>query len=162
MNAAFAIVGNAFFQNGTQGSLAGALVVSAPSSGTNRLEFNSFSKNASTDGVASAIQCTVAGTFTARNNIMSDNGTLSNMNQVGGTCLHAYSIARPGTVPSGTGNSGSDPMFNNTTTGDLHLQPGSAALGAADPASMLSGLAEFDIDGQKRTSPADIGADEVP
>ena len=162
MNTAFVVVGNAFFQNGTNGSLVGALAVSAPSNAANRLEFNSFSKNASTDGVASAIQCTVTGAFTARNNIMSDNGTLSNMNQVGGTCMHAYSIARPGTVPSGSGNSGADPLFKNTTTGDLHLMPGSPALGAADPMSTLTGVAEFDIDGEKRTSPSDIGADEVP
>jgi hypothetical protein len=55
-----------------------------------------------------------------------------------------------------------DPMFVNTTTGDLHLRAGSPALGAADPTSNLSGPAERDLDGDVRRAPADIGADEVP
>ena len=93
---------------------------------------------------------------------MSENGTLANMAQVGGTCTHAYSIVRPGMVPIGTGNSGMDPLFQNTTTGDLHLKPGSPALRAADPSANLTGLAARDIDDDVRTSPADIGADEVP
>jgi hypothetical protein len=92
---------------------------------------------------------------------MSENGTLTNLEQVGGTCMHAYSIARPGTVPSGTGNSSMDPLFQNTTMGDLHVKAGSPALGAADPASNLTGPAERDIDGDVRSNPADIGADEA-
>ena len=32
------------------------------------------------------------------------NATVTNMGQVGGSCLHAFSIARPGTVPPGTAN----------------------------------------------------------
>jgi hypothetical protein len=35
-------------------------------------------------------------------------------------------------------------------------------LGAADPSSNLTGLAERDIDGDARAAPADIGADEAP
>jgi hypothetical protein len=65
-------------------------------------------------------------------------------------------------VPPGTGNSAADPGFANTTTGDLHISATSPARGAADPASNLTGPAERDIDGQLRTSPADLGADEVP
>jgi hypothetical protein len=112
-------------------------------------------------GLGAAIHC-VAGTFTARNNIMSENGSLANMEQVGGACAHAFSIARPGTLPSGAGNSAADPRFANTTTGDLHLQAGSPALDAADPASDLTGVAAKDIDGETRTAPADLGADQVP
>jgi len=100
--------------------------------------------------------------FTARNNILSGNGTLNNLEQVGGTCAHAYSIIRPGTVPPGMGNSSMDPLFENTLTGDLHLEAGSPALGAADPGSDLGGLAGRDLDGDPRTAPADLGADEVP
>jgi hypothetical protein len=162
MNGTFVIVGNVFYLNGTGGALLGGVVISAPANAPNRLEFNSFNQNATANGVAPAIQCTVAGMFTARNNIMSDNGTLTNMNQTGGNCVHAYSIARPGTVPPGTGNSNMDPLFVNMTTGDLHLRAGSPALGAADPNTVLTGLAERDIDGDVRTAPADIGADEVP
>jgi hypothetical protein len=162
MNGTFVIVGNVFFQNGALSALVGGLVISAPASSENRLEFNSFNQNATANGVASAIQCTVAGAFTARNNIMSENGTLTNLEQVGGTCSHVYSIAQPGMLPVGPGNSSADPLFVNTTTGDLHLKPGSPALGAADPASNLMGVAERDLDGDPRTAPADLGADEVP
>lgn len=93
---------------------------------------------------------------------MSGNATATNMEQVGGTCMHTYSIVRPGMVPPGPGNSSMDPLFVNTTTGDLHLGPGSPALRAADPSSDLGGLAARDIDGDIRTAPAEIGADEVP
>jgi hypothetical protein len=127
----------------------------------NRLEFNSFSKNQTQDGAGSAIQC-AAGAFTARNNIMSGNGTQTNLEQVGSSCAHIYSIVRPGVLPAGTGNKADDPLFKNTTTGDLHILPGSPAAGAADPGSDLTGVAAHDIDGDVRMNPADIGADETP
>ena len=161
MNGTFGIVGNVFFANGTQTGTLGGISISTTQNVPNRLEFNSFNSNQTQLGIGSAIHC-IAGSFTARNNIMSGNGTLTNMEQVGGTCAHTYSIVRPGMLPSGVGNSSADPLFVNTTTGDLHLSPGSPALGAADPNSDLTGPAERDIDGGVRTSPADIGADEVP
>jgi hypothetical protein len=161
MNGTFVIVGNMFFDNGDNATLVGGVAVGTSQNATNRLEFNSLHANQAQLGVGAAIHC-IAGTFTARNNVMSDNGTLMNMEQVGGTCAHAYSIVRPGTLPPGNGNSNMDPLFVNTTTGDLHVKPGSPALGAADPSSDLTGPAERDIDGDVRTRPADIGADEVP
>jgi flagellar hook assembly protein FlgD len=160
-NGTFAIVGNVFFNNGNDTLNVGGIAINTSQSPINRLEFNSFSRNKTQDGLGAAIQC-VAGTFTARNNIMSENGTLTNLEQVGGTCAHAYSIVRPGTMPPGTGNSNADPLFVNTTTGDLHVGAGSPALGAADPNSDLAGIAERDLDGDVRMQPADIGADEVP
>jgi hypothetical protein len=158
---AFEIVGNVFFKNGRDGAHFGAIAISTTQGGANRLEFNSFNSNKAVNGIGAAIQCG-AGPFTARNNIMSENGTLTSPAQVGGTCMHAYSIVRPGPVPPGPGNSAMDPLFKNTTTGDLHLMPGSPAIRAADPSSVLAGIAERDIDGDKRTAPATIGADEVP
>lgn len=162
MNGTFVIVGNVFYQNGTLGSLVGGAAISAPSSSANRLEFNSFNQNASSDLVAPGIQCNAVGGLTARNNIISGNLSPTNMDQVGGNCMHTYSIVRPGALPPGAGNSSMDPLFVNSTTGDLHLRVGSPALGAADPNSDLTGLAERDLDGDARRSPADIGADEVP
>jgi hypothetical protein len=161
MNSTFVIVGNVFFQNGSLGGLTGGVAITAPASSTNRLEFNSFNQNATADAVAPGIQCTVAGGFTARNNIVSGNLSPTNMDQIGGNCSHVYSIVRPGVLPPGTGNSNPDPMFTNMTTGDLHLRAGSPASGAADPGSNLAGLASRDIDGDARTAPADIGADEI-
>jgi hypothetical protein len=82
----------------------------------------------------------------------------SGATQIGGTCTHAYSIARPGALPTGTGNGISDPLFVDPTKGDLHLQSNSPARRAADPASDLTGLASHDIDENVRVAPADIGA----
>jgi len=157
----FAIVNNFIFANGSSSSPIGGISILASQNAANRLDFNSFNKNATQDGVGAAIQC-IAGTFTARNNIMSGNGTLTDMNQTGGTCTHAYSIATPGTLPTGTGNFALDPQFVNTTTGDLHIPAGSPAIDAADPAAVLTGLEAVDIDGDARPQGvhADIGADE--
>jgi hypothetical protein len=157
----FVIVGNVFFGNGNNIGYVGAVSITAVASSVNRLEFNSFAGNRAEDGRGTAIHC-LAGTFTARNNIMRDNVTPTNFEQVGGSCAHAYSIVRPGAIPPGPSNSSRDPMFRNAAAGDLHLRAGSPALGAGDPAADLTGAAEFDIDGDRRTGPADIGADEVP
>jgi hypothetical protein len=92
---------------------------------------------------------------------MSGNGTQTNLEQTGGSCTHAYSIAIPGTLPPGGTNLASDPLFKDPSTGDLHIQAGSPAIRAADPASDLTGLAAYDIDGDLRVSPADLGADQI-
>ncbi|MCW5802544.1 MAG: right-handed parallel beta-helix repeat-containing protein [Deltaproteobacteria bacterium] len=160
--ATFVVVGNVFFANGTQLGLVGGVSIGTALNPVNRLEFNSFNKNQVQDSIGNAIHCVAGAGFTARNNAMSGNGTATNMQQTSGSCAHTFSIARPGTLPPGTGNSANDPMFADTTTGDLHIAAGSPARKAADPASDLTGIASHDIDGDARTSPADIGADQVP
>lgn len=161
MTGTFAIVGNVFFNNGNDTTLIGGVNIGTAQNVANRLEFNSFARNKAQDTIGCAIHC-LAGTFTARNNVMAGNATASNMAQVGGTCTHTYSIARPGTVPSGTGNSGADPLFVDTVTGNLHIMLTSPARGMADPSSDLTGIAARDLDGDARTNPADMGADEAP
>lgn len=161
-NGTFVIVGNVFYLNGSINSTTGGLTIATSGNGVNRLEFNSFNKNATIDGVAPALQCVAGGGFVARNNIMFDNGTPSNMNQVDGTCMHVYSIMHPGTLLPGIGNSSIDPLFVNSAIGDLHLRANSPARRNADPNSDLSGLAARDIDGDLRVAPADVGADEIP
>jgi hypothetical protein len=160
------IVNNFFFANGSGTSSGGGLIVDTVTPANppvpSRLEFNSFSRNLAKDGVGSAIQCGAGVTLAARNDILSGNGTSTNLEQVGGPCTHMYSIVQPGALPSGAGNLATDPAFRDVAAGDLHLQPGSPALGAADPSSDLAGLAGRDIDGDARTIPADIGADEAP
>jgi hypothetical protein len=154
----FVIVGNVFFDNGWLMSTVGGISITTTASSESRLDFNSFALNTSQDGVGPAIQC-IAAAFTAKNNIMSDNRTSSLVaNQFGGACMHAYTIARPGTLPPGIGNGISDPLFVAPARGDLHLQANSPARRAADPASDLNGIASHDIDGNARVAPADIGA----
>jgi len=99
----------------------------------------------------------VAGTFNAKNNIMSDNRTpTAQADQFAGTCTHTFSMMRPGAVP--TGNSGSDPLFADPSKGNLRLSSTSPARRAADPSSDLTGIAARDMDGTARTAPADLGA----
>lgn len=158
----FVIVGNTFFNNGRSDQHTGGVLLNTSTNATNRLDFNSFAQNQTMNGVAPAIQCTVAG-FTARNNIMSGNtesGILA-PDQFGGSCTHAYSIAAPGSLPAGSGNSTADPQFVAPATGNLHLATTSPARRAADPASDLNGVAARDIDGDLRVAPADMGADQV-
>jgi hypothetical protein len=154
----FVIVANKFFNNGSYTSVIGGISIGTTTNAIDRLEFNSFALNMSEDGVAPGIQC-IAGVFSAKDNIMSDNRTPTlSANQFGGTCIHAYSIARPGTLPPGPGNGTSDPLFVDPGKGDLHLLANSPARRAADPASDLTGLASHDIDENVRVAPADIGA----
>lgn len=154
----FEIINNFFFANGGINATVGGLSIATVQNAANRLEFNSFYGNLAQSGTGPGIQC-MAGTFTARNNIMSSNG---NANQYGGSCLHTHSISTPGDPPAGTGNSAADPMFLNTSTGNLHISTTSPARGMAAVATELSGPAAIDIDGEPRSTPADIGADEVP
>lgn len=158
-NASFAIVGNVVFRNGGTSSGVGGIAINNSSAMPGRLEFNSFSQNSAPSGAAPGVQCSAPG-FTARNNILSNNG-ISTSNQVSGTCAHTYSIMRPGMLPTGTGNLAVDPMFVDPTLGNLHLKPGSPAQRAADPSSDLTGSAARDLDGEARIAPADIGADQL-
>lgn len=155
-NGVFVIVGNKFYGNGSINSTTGGITILTAANPTNRLDFNTFALNTTQAGTGPGIDCR-AGAFVARNNILSNNLTsLPQPDQFSGTCMHAFSILNPGTVPSG--NSGSDPLFVDAAKGDLHLQTTSPARGTADPNSDLTGIAAHDIDGTARTAPATIGA----
>jgi hypothetical protein len=155
--AKFTIVSNKFIGNGSAISSTGAVNIGANFASTNLLEFNTFYKNLSIDKKGSAIQCDPA-TFTARANIMFGNGTATNLEQTSGTCTHIYSIANPGTVPTGTGNQGSDPLFMDAAGGNFHLQAGSPAIGAANALAPLTGLSARDFDDHPRANPVNLGA----
>jgi hypothetical protein len=159
--AKFAIVSNKFVSNGAgdpMGSTLGAVHIAATFASTNLLEFNTFYKNLSTDGVGAAISC-IPSTFTARANIMLNNGTTNSPDPTTGTCTHSYSIMRPGMVPiTGTGNQGSDPMFVDAPGGNFHLQTGSPAIGAANALAPLTGLSARDFDDRPRMNPVNLGA----
>jgi hypothetical protein len=159
MSGVFVIVGNLFYGNGATGSFVGGISLGATVNAADRLDFNTFALNTARDGFGSGIHCLVD-TFTARDNIVSDNLNPTATAQVSGTCLHTHSLVHPGLPPAGTTNLGEDPKFVNEGAGDLHLQATSPARGKADPAADLSGIASRDIDGAARLAPADLGAYE--
>jgi hypothetical protein len=161
--AAFEVIGNVFVENGTPTAGSGALRANLSQATVGRLELNTFHANVTASGGA-AIDCD-GGTFTARSNIVSGSTMGAPERQTAGSCGHAHSIffALPaGELPAGPGNVLADPLFANPAAGDLHLRAGSPALDAADPAIDLTGGAAVDLDGDRRTHPADIGADEAP
>jgi Right handed beta helix region len=158
--ALFAIVSNLFVSNGIadpMGSLTGAVGIEASFASTNLLEFNTFYKNLTTDGVGAAIWCDPTA-FAARANILFNNGTATNLDQTSGTCAHVYSLATPGRVPTGTGNQAGDPRFVDAHGGNFHLQAGSPAIGAASALAPLTGLSARDFDDHPRVSPVNLGA----
>jgi hypothetical protein len=116
---------------------------------TNRMEFNTLVGNQAKDTAGSSITCFPVPPpgppadppkFNAPNNIM-----WSNLRETGGDCTYNPSVTM-------------DPMLDST----FHLQPGSPAIGKADPNSLIDDLSRQDFDGHPRMNPADIGADEVP
>ncbi len=156
----FQIVGNVFFNNGQNNKATGGINLN-PNTGSdlNRLDFNSFSHNTAGTGLGQAIQCFVP--LTASNNIVWDNRTPAPLPLVSGTCTFAYSDIA--SIPAQTGtNMTMPPMFKDETNGDLHLTSQSPVRRMADPAANLKGLAAYDIDGDPRVSPADLGADQTP
>lgn len=157
----FSIINNFFYNNGADNRNVGGIGISATDQPDNRLEFNSFYKNKASTGIGTGIQC--IGTFNARNNLLYDNDTATNTSQVGGNCTHSYSLISP--VPSppvGAGVFDADPQFASTTSADLSVLGTSPAIGKADPGTALENESAFDIDGEKRVAPADVGADELP
>lgn len=159
-NVKFMIVANVFVDNGSTGSAVGALDISAYESMVNRLDFNTFYQNRTQSGLGSTINCE-AGDFTARYNIVVGTDTVTNPEQLGGSCEHVYSIVQPGTLPDGAGNKAIDPLFKNPALRDVHLDAKSPAIRAA-PDADLSGLAARDFENNLRTSPATLGAYQAP
>jgi hypothetical protein len=68
-----------------------------------------------------------------------------------------FNVSGPGAMPA-TGYTITDPLLAKDITGTYHLQAGSPAINAIT--DTFSAVAA-DMDGQLRTSPLDIGADEV-
>ncbi|HEU0036311.1 MAG TPA: right-handed parallel beta-helix repeat-containing protein [Kofleriaceae bacterium] len=163
-NGTFVIVGNFVHLNGTSVGINGGINILASQSATNRLDHNSINRNQAMAGIAGGIQCTVTG-FVARDNIVYNNiGAGSNV-EVLGTCAHAFSDIGPtavGAAQDGGNNKNVDPAFVDDVTGNLHVGNSSPVLGGGDPGIDLTGPAATDLDGDARTSPPDIGADEVP
>lgn len=156
--ASFAIVNSWIVDNGgPTGSTGGVRLSMIPVEGARTLEFTTIAGNDTDNLVAAGIGCdaTVAGPpVVFRNNVVW--GNQSNV-AVTGACGFAYSLVEDG-VP-GEFILTADPQFVDSAGGDYHLQAGSPAVDAADPAATLA----IDIDGDARPQGErrDLGADEV-
>lgn len=156
----FDITNNFIVGNGGTMASFGGVRFDQTNTGTRRFEFNTVTENVGMAGFAIGVVCTLVGQpVTFSNNIVYDNQVGGGRTQVGGAnCAWTYSDIGPDTV-AGTGNINAPPMFVDLMRSDFHLQPGSPARDAADPAAQLA----IDIDGDPRPQGArrDMGADEL-
>jgi hypothetical protein len=125
------------------------------------LAFNTIAANVGNATINSGVNCgTVVAPITFSNNIIFGNVVSGGGRQLGGSvnCLATYSDIGPDAI-SGAGNINVDPLFVNLLLGNFHLQSGSPAKDAADPAASLA----VDIDGDTRPQGTgrDMGADEI-
>jgi hypothetical protein len=126
----------------------------------NRFEFNTITANNAAANIDSGIVCnSIVVPLSFSDNIIYGNFTSGAAQQFGGTnCSATYSDIGPMAF-TGTGNINQDPEFTNPASGDYHIQPGSPAENAADPAATLS--VDFDGDTRPQGGRSDMGADEV-
>jgi hypothetical protein len=166
--AAFHIVSNFILRNGQAGKAgsSGVLIsvdmqsVGAP---LNQIDFNSISKNLTVD-MGQGIQCIAGTPLDVNNNIIWDNGVspATAMQVSGNGCNYRFSDVGPVDIGSANSNLSFSPMFQDESSGNLHLTKDSMLRGKSDPGLAPSGLTARDIDGDVRptTMPSDIGADQ--
>ena len=125
----------------------------------------------SDEGSITLTNCTVSGntaSYSGSGGIVSGGGTITLTNDIiygdtGGeiyndqSALPIISFSDIKGGYAGTGNIDADPKFVNAATGDLHLQPGSACLGAGT----ATGAPAADKDGNPRPNPPSMGAYEL-
>lgn len=161
----FQIVGNVIYHNGQTDKNAGAISVAVnpktPGAPPNQLDFNTIVANTSITTAVQGVNCAMGTTMKASNNIIWDNGVAGAGVQANtdGQCGWEYSDVGPAPLVAGSSsNMSMPPKFASEATGDLRLTASSPVRGMADPSADLAGLAAQDIDGQIRTSRADMGA----
>jgi len=164
----FVIIGNVFLNNGTfnmadgSGSATGGIAISTTVNASNRLAFNTVAGNLiQVSSKSGGIHCDAGANIVGYYNIVWNNHPTATGDQVTGICKHTYSDVGP-TVLASSNDAGHtlnlNPQLVNEQS-DPHLKATSPARGYANDAD-LSGLAAKDIDGDARTTPADLGADQ--
>jgi hypothetical protein len=156
-NAQFDNTNSNIVKNGSPSAGYGGVSLSQSNTGMRRFEFNTIAQNQATSGISSGVLCLAIGTpLTFSNSIVYANGTGPQVE--GNNCSWTYSDIGPDMV-TGMGNINAPPMFVSPMQNDFHLQPGSPARDAADPAATL--LLDIDGDARPQGLARDIGADEL-
>jgi hypothetical protein len=156
----YELTNNFIVNNGSPANTFGGVQISQiGASGMHTFEFNTVTGNTAMSTNTAGVVCSLVGVPLTFTNSIAFRNT-SPMQVEGSNCLWTYSDIGP-TAVTGSGNVNADPMFVDTTQNNFHLMPGSPARRAANPSTDLTGLAAHDIDGDPRTSPADMGADQV-
>jgi hypothetical protein len=165
----FVIIGNVFLNNGTfnvadgSGSPTGGIAISTTVNAANRLAFNTVARNLiQTSSKSGGIHCDAGANIVGYYNIVWDNNPMAMGAQVSGLCKHTYSDVGP--MPLASSNDAGhtlnlNPQLVNEQS-DPHLKAQSPARGYASSDADLTGFAAKDIDGNARTAPADLGADQ--
>jgi hypothetical protein len=161
----FTVVGNYIVNNTTTRTDVGGVYLGEDAVGN--FEFNTVVDNQSGATSGAGIRCADGSTATLRNNIVFDTrpGSGGIPDLISDSCDYSYTLLRQG---AGTGAGASnkyvdDARFVDSIGGNYHLERGSPAIRAADPAAALVDAAiRVDSDGDVRTAPADLGADQVP
>jgi hypothetical protein len=147
----FVIVGNVIIDNTGKAS-----VRLTTSTSGNRFDFNTIANNsAPMNSSTGGVDCDA--TLTAAYNIIWNNTVVNNATapQVVNPCMHNYSSIGPLPI-TGMGNIMTDPML----TPDGHLQATTLKIPTTKTVD-VSGIAERDIDHDKRVVPIDMGADQI-
>jgi hypothetical protein len=163
---AFHIVNNFVFHNGQSAGKAAAsgisIQVDAQQAGAaaNELDFNSISHNTAQE-VEQGVQCNSGTPLIASNNIIWGNGSTTKLVQVNNGSGCNYRFSDIGQIPVvDVSDINVNPAFQDEGAGNLHLTKDSMVRGKADPGLVPSGMAAQDIDGEARSAPADMGADQ--
>jgi len=160
----YSLINSMIVQNGGSTSTFGGVKIdSIGTAGLHELSFSTVSGNTGLSGANTGVDCSssVFVPLTFNSSIVYGNTVGGTGAQVGGAmCAWSYSDIGPQTV-SGTGNINANPLFTDPSVGNFHLQTGSPARNAADPAATLT----IDIDLGPRPCASDdrrdMGADEA-
>lgn len=153
-NSDYVIENNLIYLNGRPDGTVGGASLGQPLGTLHDFRFNTVWKNTVTTGVTAigGVACPASASLSS--NIFWDNAA----NEVGPSCTVDHSViddAVAGMMPT---NTAEDPMFvsEDTFAPDLHIQPGSSAIEAGEPAA----APVIDHFGQPREGSPDSGADE--